>query len=182
MRRKKDSKPVILPPIKESTSVTVTQVEKPIECSALSSAELDKIVIKGLRRVSVVTKILNRDLRLRLLPALLELEFRFVKQQGTRNDLRELRVEGWHDYLKSRHITPARYRQWKSRNKAALKGLEDLSKRAAGEKEKPKQKKLELPPDLPETETQILAEAGLRLASALLNPTSLPQLDPVKFN
>src|ERR1017187_2304180 len=49
-----------------------------------------------------------------LLPALLETESRFNKQQGARSDLHELKVQTWHEYLKSLGVNPSTFRGWKS--------------------------------------------------------------------
>jgi predicted small secreted protein len=49
-----------------------------------------------------------------LVSALLEIKSRF-KNQGVRNDLHELKVAGWHDYLKSIGVNPSTFRTWKHR-------------------------------------------------------------------
>ena len=49
-----------------------------------------------------------------LVSALLEMKSRF-ENQGARNDLHELKVTGWHDYLESIGVNPSTFRTWKHR-------------------------------------------------------------------
>ena len=49
-----------------------------------------------------------------LVSALLEIKSRF-QNQGARNDVHELKVTGWHDYLTSVGVNPSTFRTWKHR-------------------------------------------------------------------
>lgn len=54
--------------------------------------------------------------------ALLEMESRFRKQERVRTDLKELKAQGWHQYLESRGVKPATFRKWKQRKLQSLVG------------------------------------------------------------
>ena len=57
-----------------------------------------------------------------LYQALLEMESRFQKQERFRTDLKELKAQGWHQYLESRGVKPATFRKWKQRKLQSLVG------------------------------------------------------------
>lgn len=52
-----------------------------------------------------------------LVQALLEMKSRF-DSQGARNDLHDIKVTGWHDYLRLIGVNPSTFRSWKHRTEA----------------------------------------------------------------
>jgi hypothetical protein len=52
--------------------------------------------------------------------ALAEMETRFQKQERFRTDLKPLKATTWHEYLQSRGVQPAAFRQWKHRKLQSL--------------------------------------------------------------
>jgi hypothetical protein len=55
-----------------------------------------------------------------------EVERRFEKRPGARNDVNELRVTGWEEFLEECGIKPATFRKWRQRAAAAIKPLESF--------------------------------------------------------
>jgi len=104
-----------------------------------------------------------------LYPALLEMESRFQKQQGARTDLHELPAPTWDEYLRCVGVAPGTFRSWKSRMNSTLKQLQATTDPAA----KPRARsKPSSNPSLPDDDdaVDILAQAGVRLAKAVVNP------------
>src|SRR6266702_3055919 len=129
----------------------------------MTTPDLDAVVVASMKACGGHVEQLNKEVRERLYPALLEMERRFDKQQGARTDLKVLDVQGWHEYLESRMVNPATFRSWKSRN--AVKELEGYLLPP-----KPKKKKKPVSPELAETEHRLMAQGGLRLAKANVDP------------
>jgi hypothetical protein len=129
----------------------------------MTTKELDDLIVMSVAACGSHVEKLNNEVRERLYPALLEMEKRYNKKQGARSDLKALEADGWHEYLESRGVTPATFRKWKSRN--AVKELEGYLLQP-----KPKRKKKDNSSEVAETEQNLLAQAGLRLAKTMLNP------------
>jgi hypothetical protein len=55
-----------------------------------------------------------------------EVERRFEKRPGARNDINELHVAGWEEFLEECGIKPATFRKWRQRSAAAMKPLESF--------------------------------------------------------
>jgi hypothetical protein len=55
-----------------------------------------------------------------------EVERRFEKRPGARNDINELHVAGWEAFLEECGIKPATFRKWRQRTAAAMKPLESF--------------------------------------------------------
>lgn len=106
--------------IVKATSVTVTDV------SGLDLTQLDGYIVERVGACTKLYEVLNHKVS-ELLPALLEMEKRIAKGQGFRTDLKlpTDRPQTWHEYLESRGINPATFRQWKHRS-ATLKQIATL--------------------------------------------------------
>lgn len=150
---------------KVSTCVTVTQVDptKNPLFQQMSTESLDSFIQAQVQHCTAIVDKLNQTVREQLYPALLEMESRFEKKPGARNDIATLKVKGWHDYLRTRGITPEAFRKWKSRN-----AIKEVQQYLLPSPPRPKRKKEFAPAD--ETESALVAKAGLRVVNTLLNP------------
>lgn len=87
-----DEKPQILPPEAAPTSVKFHTGGKPlVDYSKMASEDLDAVIVKSYRKVSHYAAMSRGELGDILLPALMEMEGRYDKKQGVRNDLLALR-------------------------------------------------------------------------------------------
>ena len=59
--------------------------------------------------------------------ALCEVERRFGKRPGARNDIHELHVNGWEDFLSECGVKPATFRKWRQRANNAIRRLEAMA-------------------------------------------------------
>jgi hypothetical protein len=132
----------------------------------MTTAELDECIVMSVAACNTHVDSLAKEVRERLYPCLLEMEKRYPKKQGARTDLKAPDEEGWHEYLKSRGITPEAFRKWKSRNSVGELQVHLFPppepKGSKGKKGNSR--------DISETEKDLLAKAGLRLAKTILNP------------
>ena len=161
---------------KETTGVTVTPDDggMPSQLNSYSSMAWSNLDCYIKERVEDCTKLyeaVNKKAS-ELLPALLEMESRFVKQERARTDLHELFAQGWHKYLESCGIKPATFRKWKSRS-ATMKQLH-----AMVEPPKPSRRCSSGSRDggysgggrINDRPSDLMAKAGVGLAKTFLNP------------
>jgi hypothetical protein len=164
----------------KATCATVAQVNLASDPNAppgsLASLPQQELENRARKSVEIVTRHVvqaKEEVTNMLVPVLMELENRYEKQIGSRTDLHGAIKPGWHAYLRSLAINPGTYRMWKSR--AHLSQLKSLILPPPTEKPDP--------PDPPEHKiengAQIMAEAGMQLASTLLDPT-LPEPKLIK--
>jgi hypothetical protein len=99
---------------------------QPRNYSKMKTLELNGYITT---RVTQCSELINktRSRMSELFLALLEMEKRFDKQQGARNDIADLKVTGWLDYLKSIGLPPSTFRTWKMNlRNAADKKMQSL--------------------------------------------------------
>jgi len=165
----------------KATCVTVTQVNlasdpnaAPDSLASLSQQELESRVRKSVETVTSLVGQAKTEVSNTLVPVLMELENRYNKQIGSRTDLHGAITPGWHAYLRSLGVNPGTYRVWKSR--AHLSQLKTLilppPKKRAKRVDSRKESAIE-------NGAQIMAEAGMSLASILLD-ISRPEAKRVK--
>jgi len=94
-----------------------------------------------------------------LVQALLEMKSRF-QNQGARNDLHELKVTGWHDYLKAIGVNPSTFRGWKQTCKS-YRAFQEAADMKPPKKEKRKKRK--------KRDAERLANTGIDLAKETLH-------------
>jgi hypothetical protein len=165
----------------KATCVTVTQVDlasdpnaAPDSLASLSQQELENRVRKSVETVTRFVGQAKNEVSNTLLPVLMELEHRYDKQIGSRTDLHGAIKPGWYAYLRSLGVNPGTYRVWKSR--AHLSQLKTLilppPKKRAKRVDSRKEPAIN-------NGAQLFAEAGMRLASTLLD-ISRPEAERVK--
>lgn len=147
----------------------------------MESIKLDELIRNRVPRVLRLHNVFHGRVS-ELVSALLEMKSRF-ENQGARNDLHEVRITGWHDYLSSIGLNPSTFRTWKHRTEAKqLVGIVDppatatKRKGAGGKLNKPKQNSAQAPAthtapkDLADAKKQLgaTAEAGNTQAVGIL--------------
>ena len=90
--------------------------------TSIATRQLDALIQLRLAQCSKLYAGITRHAD-ELYQALMEMESRFPEvQERFRTDLRELKAQGWHQYLESRAVKPATFRKWKQRKLQSLFG------------------------------------------------------------
>lgn len=100
----------------QKTAVTVTPVTT---YARMSASVLDDFIKSQYAQCRSLYCKLERNSDTLYL-ALAEMETRFQKQERFRTDLKPLKATTWHQYLQSRGVQPAAFRQWKHRKLQSL--------------------------------------------------------------
>ncbi len=98
------------------TAVTVTPVTT---YAGMSASVLDDFIKSQYAQCKSLYRKLEQNSDTLYL-ALAEMETRFQKQERFRTDLKPLKATTWHQYLQSRGVQPAAFRQWKHRKLQSL--------------------------------------------------------------
>jgi hypothetical protein len=95
---------------------------------AMPATELDKYIVDIVADCTEAQKSFRRSLSA-LLPALLEMEARYIKHPGRRTDTNELdgAPPTWYQYLESRGVNPGTFRKWKQRT-GSMRSIEHIVK------------------------------------------------------
>lgn len=125
----------------------------------METFNLDVYIRERVKRTDRLSAALGVQLG-ELVEALLEMKSRF-QNQGARNDLHELKVTGWHDYLESIGVNPSTFRGWKQTCKA-YRAYQEAADMNPPKKQREKKRK--------RRDAERLAETGIDLAKEILRP------------
>ncbi len=146
-----------------------------VDFTTYSTTALDGEIQDSIGKAAGHAEGLRREVITRLLPALREMEKRYAAR-GARNDLKNDGLpEGWQAYCRSRGLNPDTIRKWFQRYEPA-KEVATLVGAKPKTATKPASKNTVKRVD--DTEADLIATAGVRLANTLIDPL-LPEKERI---